>query len=541
MNREIIKKLGFDIREEGVYYIPSPGEEMLPIESIHKGLLKAGVVNAPLERIKDVHDSDIQEEILITDEFEEYDRGKDEYIKIHISKDKLEAYLTITFPSIGVDITMDDIVCNLFERGIVFGIDEDKIKKIVQNKIFLEREVIAQGIESVFGEDASVVFEVDTDVSSEPLIKEDGSVDFRQMNLLKTVEKDQLLAVKIPATKGVDGKDVLGNVIDSTGKDKNLPRGKFTYTSDDGLSLFAETGGRIMREKDRLNVENILAITGDIDFSTGNIEFGGDIAISGDVLTGFRVQSDGDIRVKGVIEGAEVISRKGSIIIGRGVVGQDKARLLAAEDVNAEFINEALVEAGRDVEVGEYIMNSIISAGNEVRAVKGRGSIIGGKVYAEKSIEAKVIGSSSNIKTDIKVGGKIEKDIYERMLFLERDEEGLDKITKATKKEIDFIEMLKKKLSNFPEKKQKDLEALILRLKKVEEKLAKVREEREELSSHYTTMVPENEKKINVTTLYRGVLVSIDTNKMLTDYTYKLVTVYSKEGEMKITFKSRFM
>jgi len=541
MNKEIIKKLGFDIKEEGVYFVPDKEREPLFIETIHTGLLRAGVVNAPLQRIKDVLESDLKEPILIADEFEEYDRGKDEFIKVHVSKDKLEAYLTISFPSMGIDITVDDILCNLYERGIIFGIDEDKIKKIVQNKIFLEREVIAQGIEPVYGDDAQIVFEVDTEVSSEPLIREDGSVDFRQMNLLKTVEKDQLLAVKIPATKGVDGKDVMGNIIDSTGKDKNLPKGKFTYISEDGLSLYAETGGRIVREKDRLNIENILAITGDIDFSTGNIEFGGDIAISGDILTGFRVQSDGDIRVRGVIEGAEVISRKGSIIIGRGVVGQDKARLLAAEDVVAEFINEALVEAGKDVEVGEYIMNSIVSAGNEVRALKGRGSIIGGKVYAERAIEAKVIGSSSNIKTDIKVGGKIEKEVYEKMLFLERDEENLDKVYKATKKEIEFIQMLKKKLLNFPEKKQQDLEKLLERLKKIDEKLTKVRAEKEELSSHYKTMVPEEQKKIAVNTLYRGVLVSIDNNKMLTEYTYKLVTVFSKEGEMKVNFKSRFM
>ncbi len=524
MNQEIIKRLGFEIKPEGVYFNPGPKDKRLTVEEIHKELLKAGVVNPPLKRIQDVLESELEEPILITDEFEEYDRSKDEYIKVHISKDRLEAYLTITFPPIGPEITIDDIMYNLYSRGIVFGIDKEKIKRIVQNKIYLEREIIAQGIEPIYGDDAQIVYEVDTEVSSEPLILEDGSVDFRQMNLLKTVEKDQLLAVKIPARKGVDGKDVMGNVIDSTGKDRPLPKGKFTYQSEDGLSLYAEVGGRIVREKDKLNVENILAITGDIDFSTGNIEFGGDIAISGDILTGFRVQSDGDIRVKGVIEGAEVISRKGSIIVGRGVVGQDKARLLAALDVKAEFINEALIEAGRDVEVGEYIMNSIISAGNEVRAIKGRGSIIGGKVYAEKSIEAKIVGSASNIKTDIKVGGKIEKDIYEKMLFLERDEENLAKILKSTKKEIEFIEMLKKKLLNFPEKKQEDLNRLLIKLKKVEERLAQVRAQKEELSSHYKTMVPEDKKRITISTLHRGVLVSIDNNKMLTDYTYKPVS-----------------
>ena len=104
-----------------------------------------------------------------------------------------------------------------------------------------------------------------------------------------------------------------------------------------------------------------------------------------------------------------------------------------------------------------------------------------------------------------------------------------------------FIEMLKKKLLNFPPKKQQDLEKLMVRLQKIDEKLEKVRAEKDELSSHYKTMVPEEQKKIVINTLYRGVLVSIDQNKMLTEYTYKLVSIFSKEGEMKVNFKSRFI
>jgi hypothetical protein len=334
--------------------------------------------------------------------------------------------------------------------------------------------------------------------------------------------------------------NIFGQPIDSTGKDKPLPQGKNTYASEDGLSLYASLSGRIINEKGKLQVESILAIHGDIDFSTGNIEFTGDIAISGDVLTGFKVKTEGDIRIKGVVEGAELISTKGSVLIGRGIVGQEKARILAECDVKAEFINEATIEAGHDVIVGEYIMNSIISASNEIRAVEGRGAIIGGKCYAEKSIEAKTIGSTSYLRTEVKVGGRIEGELYEKMLIVERDEEYLGKASKSIVKEIEFIELLKKKLPKFPESKQKELKDLLVKLKKIDQKKEEVAKKKGELQKEFKVIVSEEEKRISANTIHRNVLLSIDQNKMLTEYTYRMALIYSKEGEMKISFQSRY-
>ena len=290
-----------------------------------------------------------------------------------------------------------------------------------------------------------------------------------------------------------------------------------------------------------MNVENILAIHGDVDYSVGNIEFTGDVAISGDVLSGFKVQTHGDIRIKGVVEASEIISLEGSVFIGRGIVGQEKARILAKKDIRADFINEAFIEAGHDVEVGEYIMNSVVNSENDVRAVDGRGSIIGGKTYAEKSIEAKVIGSSNNIRTEIRVGGKVEKELYEKMLILERDEENLKKAQNTIQKEIKFIEVLKKKLPKFPEKKAKELKDLITKLKKVDEKLDEVLKKKEELGKDMTSNVKEENRRIIATTIHRGVLLGIDNSRFLTEYTYKYCNIHSKEGEMKFNYKTRFL
>ena len=538
---EDLEKLGIKVEEDGIYIVNAEHVDSFDASSLEQKLLQLGVLEAPYQEIIDLFKKNLKKPAKVADSLVEYEAGKNEFIRVTVSKDALEAYLDVTFPSTDIEkITDRDIQHKIYEAEISYNIDIEKIKQIVRNRIFVEKEVIARGEESLIGEEAQIVLEVDTDISTEPLINEDGSVDFHQISLLKTVEKDQLLAVKIPATKGKDGMDVFGNPIDSTGKDKKLPLGKNTYISEDDLSLYAELSGRIVHEKEKLNVENILAIHSDVDFSTGNIEFTGDIAVSGDVLTGFKVKTEGDIRIKGVVEGAEIISTKGSVFIARGVVGQEKARIIAAKDIRAEFINEATIEAGNNVTVGEYIMNSIVSAENEIRATEGRGSIIGGKLYAERAIEAKAIGSASYLRTEVKVGGRIEGDLYEKMLIIERDEQYLQKTSQSLIKEIEFIEILKKKLPKFPESKQKELKVLLIKLKKIELKREEVQKKKNELKKEFKVMISEDQKKIAGTTIYRNVLLSIDQSKMMTEFTYRAASVFSKEGDMKITFQTRY-
>ena len=543
MKLDELKKVGIVKGKDGVYFFPFVSDGVkIEYDIFMSTILREKAVNIPWDDIKNHIEEDTDKPIKVADELEEWNSEKNQYIQVYISRDGLEAYLDISFPSESdLDISYDDIIFKVYEAGVQYNLDYEKLKKIARNKIFLEREIIAEGKPPIIGEEAQIVIEVDTDISNEPLILEDGSVDFRQINLLKTVEKDQLLAVKIAATKGEDGMTVRGEIIDSTGKDKPLPRGKNTYISDDGLSLYASVSGRIIRDRNKLNVENILAIHGDVDYSVGNIEFVGDVAVSGDVLSGFKVQTHGDIRIKGVVEAAEIISLEGNVVIGRGIVGQEKARILAKKDVRADFINEAYIEAGNDVEVGEYIMNSIVNAENDVKAVDGRGSIIGGKTYAEKSIEAKTIGSSNNIRTEIRVGVKVEKELYEQMLILERDEENFKRAQSTIQKEIKFIEVLKKKLPKFPEKKAKELKDLITKLKKVEEKLNEVIKKKEELGENMSSSVDQAKRRIIATTIHRGVLLGIDNSRFLTEYTYKYCNIYMKEGEMKFNYKTRFL
>ena len=188
-----------------------------------------------------------------------------------------------------------------------------------------------------------------------------------------------------------------------------------------------------------------------------------------------------------------------------------------------------------------FHMTVLRIAGRDVRASEGRGMIIGGKIYADRAIEVKVAGSPNNVRGELRVGGKVDKEVYEQLLFAEKDLENLNKLYAGLRKDIEFIELLKKKLPKFPEKKIKELKELILKLKKVEEQVQQATKRRDEIQKQLGSDITEDQKRISVNTLHRGVIVGIDQNKLLAEYTYKLVLVQSKDGEMKINYKSRYV
>ena len=85
-----------------------------------------------------------------------------------------------------------------------------------------------------------------------------------------------------------------------SGKSVPLPKGRNTEITEDGDTLIASMPGHVEFSGSTFQVKPVLDIDGDVDFSTGNIKFVGDVNIKGDVLSGFTVRSAGNIQVGGV-------------------------------------------------------------------------------------------------------------------------------------------------------------------------------------------------------------------------------------------------
>ncbi len=264
-----------------------------------------------------------------------------------------------------------------------------------------------------------------------PVETADGGVDFKNLGLYINIEKGQVLAVKIPATPGIPGSDVCGNSVPSRpGKDVLLHPGSNIQIVD-GTKMVAATGGNLMVVGGKMTISPVLSIKGDVDLSTGNIDFAGDVVIQGSVQEGFFVKAGGNVDIAGMISGGNV--QGCNITVRQGILGLNKGIINASGTVAAKFIENAKVSADQDILVTDVVLHSQLSAAKKVKVEGRRGQIVGGVTAAGDEIVAKAAGSSSAIPTELQAGvnPKLRDQYLATRKELKLAESSLDQLQKG--------------------------------------------------------------------------------------------------------------
>jgi len=344
-------------------------------------------------------------EIKISDKAGIHQVGEEAIIEI--SKDKMEAFVIFKEPvNDGAKLDAAGIVGVLQSEGIV-DYNMDTINTLATHKVYERKYAIAKGTPPVNGTDGYLQYHFNNEnLRPKPKILEDGSVDFRQLGLLRLCERGDVLVTSVPEKDGTDGIDVTGNVIPYVkGRaPQPIPAGKNTFVSEDGLHLIADSSGQLVINQGKININPCLEIKGNVDNSTGDIDFNGQVIINGNVLTGFTVKAVGNIEVHGVCEGAN-LETEADIVIGRGAQGMEKAKLHAGGSVTAKFIEGCNVSAEGNISA-DSILNSNVTCGGDVVLAGKRGLLTGGKLIAGNKLVAKTIGSPMGTTTIIEVGNK---------------------------------------------------------------------------------------------------------------------------------------
>ena len=320
-----------------------------------------------------------------------------------LSPDKMKGYITLSPPDNGRMLTLDEIIDVLNKNGIIYGINKATLESLVKFPIFNEMLCIAEGTPPTNGQNAKVQFNFDVTRESKPTILEDGKVDFRELNLIQSVQKGQILCTLVPPVRGTPGRTVSGtDIAPMEGKPVPLPRGRNVSISEDGQYLVANINGQINYIDGKVNVFATHEVQADVDNSTGNINFIGNVTVRGNVLSGFVVEAGGSVEVMGVVEGA-IIKAGGDIILRRGMQGMGKGILISGGDIISRFIENSTVEARNNIKA-EAIMHSSVKCGNKLELSGRKGLLVGGSSKVGKEIVAKVIGSHLATITDIEVG-----------------------------------------------------------------------------------------------------------------------------------------
>lgn len=458
---------------------PTDGGEKIRVQELREYLERIGVLFDPMAINSALYSMGEEKVVLFLSPIKI--PTVDEKCNVVVSQDKMTVTARIYPPSEGGRLlTKDDLKQELLSLKVRFGIDEEAIDLAIDGKMYCTDIILAKGKLPTAGRDGKINYYFDTNNKARPEIKEDGSVDYFKLNMLHHCTKGQVLAEIEPEERGEDGVDVFGTI--TKARDVRKPKfdhGRNLEISKDGLKLMSMVDGHASLVDGAVFVSDIYEVE-NVDTSTGNIEYHGNVEVKGNVCENFSIKTDGNVFVGGVVEGAE-IEAGGNIVIARGMHGQNKGKLKAGGNVVAKFISAADVHAKGYVE-SEQILNANVEA-VEVHVEAGKGLITGGKIVASKAVNVKNAGSPMGAATIIEVGNdpemkkryaELQKDIAEKsksisqmQMVLKATTEKLKTGTKPTVEQLKNLQMIQQTL---PEQ-QKTLAAELQEVQGLEEAL----------------------------------------------------------------------
>lgn len=290
----------------------------------------------------------------------EEDSEPEKRMEIFVSKDKMEAYVTIiSIPKkiyaledceftknlmlkkvvsekqYAPKYTKEEIKNALKDRNVVFGFLEDNINELCRNENS-EEVLVAKGVQAVQGipEKIEVLFK-----DSDKIEESDGTeekIDYRNRFMLATVQAGKEIANIIPAVPGKDGKDVYGNDV----KCKDIQKVKFKIGEGckyENNKIIAVVEGKPSFKSNIFKVYQVYQVE-EVDLSTGNINFVSDVEVQ-----------------KNVCEGMEIIAGN-TVFVGKNV---ESAQIAASSNitVNGNILNSIIIAGENSINKNKYLMN----------------------------------------------------------------------------------------------------------------------------------------------------------------------------------------
>lgn len=168
-------------------------------------------------------------------------------ISVTVTSNCSEVYVTAEPPENGgKEVTYEDIMKHLTELKITYGIDDSAVKRIANEKLYGERTLVAVWKPAVNGVDGTITYRYEKQVKIAPVEDEHGFVDYKNLGLIRTVHKGDIIADITLPTEGEPGMDVRGQVLRQiVGKKASYTVGTNTALNEDGTQIVATSDGNI--------------------------------------------------------------------------------------------------------------------------------------------------------------------------------------------------------------------------------------------------------------------------------------------------------
>ncbi len=311
-------------------------------------------------------------------------------------------------PRSGTPVFVDQVAEQLEEVGVVYGIEWENIRDAIWRCNTEKREIL--GVPVARGREPEDTVEAHIGLRKELLRQakrnrtpreRDGQIDYRSVTPFLIVKKGTVLARDIPRREGRPGSTVLGEEIPcSTRTPAVVTPGD--HIGRRGRYYVAAVDGRFDWGPDYFALREVLEITGDVDYSTGNIDFPGDVILHKGVKDQFTIRAGGSVFCKATLD-ATSVRCGGDLIAKHGIIGRDDAIIEVGGKVEARYIENCRLTAGGSIHTTVGIIHSVIRTTGKVETGH-EGKIVGGQLYALQGLSTHETGSEMGTYTEITCG-----------------------------------------------------------------------------------------------------------------------------------------
>lgn len=405
----------------------------------------------------------------------------------------------------------------LKESKVSWGVDEALLDILPQDpERYFHLFLCAWGKSAVQGVDGKVVDLFPRVLERSVTVDENNRVDYTTLNFFQNVNKGDVICRLIPPTRGVEGRTVTNQSIPARdGRAATLPKGRHTEISADGSSLLASSSGHVEFSGRAFQVKPLLDIPANVDFSTGDINFLGDVCIHGDICSGFTVRAIGNITVGGVVE-ACTVEAGGDLVVSGGVQGDNQAVIRAQRSIFAKFIENSCVYVKESLHA-DCLINCDVYCDGDVEVRSGRMTIIGGTLRAAQSVSAGIVGSRAECRTEVFLGGQPCADF--ECHILRQEIKQLEKDLEKTERQPDSPDKLGR------------MSKMRMQLMINQKKLAQLDKERELAAGEQEDQSP---CRLTCTTVYPGTVLRIDEAAHQFDRRLSPCTAALADGEIRL-------
>ncbi|WP_274856895.1 DUF342 domain-containing protein [Bacillus methanolicus] len=242
------------------------------------------------------------------------DIDPDHHIELKV-EEKKEIHNTLSY---------NEIMQKLESLRVKHGFNQDEIIRAMEATEPSTFE-IATGIEPKPGKDGWLELKVNMETNIGPKVTKDGRIDYREIRTIPTVEKGKVIAVIHPPTPGQIGYTVTNEPIAPKQTFPIVVKGGNGVMVVDDKIVAIESGRPQLEQRGQLVKVSImpkLTHPGNVDLSSGNIRFKGDVEILGEVEERMIVEAEGDIIVHKTVNMAKLIA-SGAIVTFGNIIGSE--------------------------------------------------------------------------------------------------------------------------------------------------------------------------------------------------------------------------